>query len=573
MIRFFACLGPNLVWAVSFVLAIATTAAAEEPSGTEEDIDTVVSLFELVVDVDPDGAKPILQSLAGKAQNRELVGQRLASLKERLGPFIEKAVADSATPLHFDAACLGAAFHMPNAIAIAEKSAVDIAADRSQRARAIAAILSANATNAMKIAKVVLVDSKTPSELKASTIASLGLLEQPEVAGLLLEVYPTVSADDQPKIVELLTQRPVWGKALVAAVNEGTLKQDVLNVNQVGKLLASSDEELKEAVRQRWGSVRTERNPQREQVVVSMRAFLRSHFGNAARGRLVFDRVCGQCHKLHGVGQEVGPEITLNGRASFEQLLSNVFDPSLVIGAAYQPRTVATDDGRVLTGIVTEDNDQRVVLKMQGGKIETIPRDTIEEITVSQLSLMPEGLEKQLTPPEMADLWALITLDKAPSDAAAKLIPGAPVDDSPQWQPAVDQVAQGWRAFAMGEAGAEIEPTLRGRKGVLRTHPLDQNSPAILQRTVDVPAKGKTVLKVVVSHHEQGDWQLATVIDGEVVSREEISSQTAKEGWCEVTVDLSPYAGKTVEVQLQNVPTGWSWEFGYWSKIEIVTTP
>ncbi len=570
MARFFT------FWQVALpVLAIliAGTVLADEPSGAEEDIDTVVSLFELVVDVDPDGAKPILQSLANKAQNRELVGERLQSLKERLGPFIEKAVADDAHPLRFDAACLGAAFHSGKAIAIVKKAAVDAAADRGARARAIAAILSANAADALKTARAVLIDPKAPSELKASTIASLGLLEQPEVAGLLLGVYATVSADDQPKIVELLTQRPAWGKALVAAVNEGKLKQDVLNVNQVGKLLASSDEELKEAVRKRWGSVRTERNPQREQVVASMRTFLRSHFGDAGRGRLVFDRVCGQCHKLHGVGQEVGPEITLNGRASFEQLLSNVFDPSLVIGAAYQPRTVATDDGRVLTGIVTEDNDQRVILKMQGGKIETIPRDTIEEITVSQLSLMPEGLEKQLTPPEMADLWALITLDRPAADPTAKLIPGAPIDDSPQWQPAIDQVAKGWRGFAMGEEGAEIEPSFRGRKGVLRTHPFDRNTPAVLQRKVNVPAKGKTELKIAVSHHDQGDWQLATAVDGEVVSREEISSGTANDGWCEVVVDLSPYAGKTVELQLLNVPTGWSWEFGYWSKIEIVTAP
>ena len=88
-------------------------------------------------------------------------------------------------------------------------------------------------------------------------------------------------------------------------------------------------------------------------------------------GQEVFKRVCGQCHKLHGEGQEVGPDITLNGRNSFEQLLSNVFDPSLVIGAAYQARTVVTADGRVLTGLVAEDSPQRVVLKMQGGKLES----------------------------------------------------------------------------------------------------------------------------------------------------------------------------------------------------------
>ena len=83
----------------------------------------------------------------------------------------------------------------------------------------------------------------------------------------------------------------------------------------------------------------------------------------------MFNRVCGQCHKLYGQGQDVGPDITLNGRNSFEQLLSNVFDPSLVIGAGLSgadrssPRTAGCS-----TGLVAEESAAHVVLKLQGGK-------------------------------------------------------------------------------------------------------------------------------------------------------------------------------------------------------------
>jgi putative heme-binding domain-containing protein len=86
-----------------------------------------------------------------------------------------------------------------------------------------------------------------------------------------------------------------------------------------------------------------------------------------------------------------------------------------------------TNDGRVLTGLVSEENEQRVVLKIQGGKVETIARDEIEEMTVSPLSLMPEGVEKQLTPEELADLFAFLILDRPPSDPEAKYLPGTPV--------------------------------------------------------------------------------------------------------------------------------------------------
>ena len=82
-----------------------------------------------------------------------------------------------------------------------------------------------------------------------------------------------------------------------------------------------------------------------------------------------------------------------------------------------------TADGRVLTGLLVEDSPQRVVLKTQGGKLETVPRDDVEESRISKLSLMPEGVEDQLKPQELADLFAFLILDRPPEDPEAKPIP------------------------------------------------------------------------------------------------------------------------------------------------------
>src|SRR5208282_4862988 len=113
------------------------------------------------------------------------------------------------------------------------------------------------------------------------------------------------------------------------------------NVNQVRKLFSSKDEELTKQARTIWSYVRETRNPAREQVVENMRTLLAKKRGDPKAGALVFRRVCAQCHKIYGEGQEVGPDLTSNGRGSYDQLLSNVFDPSLVIGAGYQATTVA----------------------------------------------------------------------------------------------------------------------------------------------------------------------------------------------------------------------------------------
>jgi putative heme-binding domain-containing protein len=157
-----------------------------------------------------------------------------------------------------------------------------------------------------------------------------------------------------------------------------------------------------------------------------MRSLLSRTKGDPIRGIAVYKNLCGQCHKIHGEGVEVGPDITSNGRANFEQLLSNVFDPSLVIGPGYQAVTVIDTKGRSLTGLVVEDNATRIVLKVQGGKQEVVARKNVEKVEVSKLSLMPEGVEKQLKPQEIADLFAFLVLDRHPSDPKARRIPGTP---------------------------------------------------------------------------------------------------------------------------------------------------
>jgi len=157
-----------------------------------------------------------------------------------------------------------------------------------------------------------------------------------------------------------------------------------------------------------------------------MREVIRKTPGDAKAGRLHFNKICAQCHKMHGEGQEVGPDITSNGRNDFELLLSNVFDPSLVIGAGYHATTVITAGGQSLSGLVVEDSPQRIVLKTQGGKLETIARGDVDEVIRSKVSYMPEDVEKQLSPREIADLFAYLCLDRPPEHPEARKIPGTP---------------------------------------------------------------------------------------------------------------------------------------------------
>src|SRR5262249_7620199 len=265
-----------------------------------------------------------------------------------------------------------------------------------------------------------------PPRFVGQVLDALGRWHDPRVADLILVRYPTMCPELQPLAVELLMQRPAWTRKLLNAVLEKRLPPGALNANHLRRILDGNDREAVWAVEKAWGAVRKERNPARERVVAEMGKYLRQHPGDPKAGRRGFQKVCAQWHTIYGDGGSVGPDLTANGRASFAQLLANVFDPSLVIGPGYQTTTVVTKDGRSLTGLVTEDGPRRVVLKLPGGGQQVIPRIDVEYTSVSKLSMMPEGIEHLMGRRDLADLFAFLALDRPPEDPMARPIPGAP---------------------------------------------------------------------------------------------------------------------------------------------------
>ncbi|MGI8980364.1 MAG: PVC-type heme-binding CxxCH protein [Pirellulaceae bacterium] len=383
----------------------------------------------LTQDAAPVAAQRILHMLGEKVQSGEIRGERLAELKEALSASLAPLLKDPALhPAGDEAALLAASWGDERGLKRARQTFSVNGLQNDYRIRGLAALISGGDKEVLPLVADALTGSvspaQDPSDFRGKLLAMLGKLEDPKVADVVLAAYAKLEPDVKPKAIQLLTQRTIWANKLVAAIGEKKIPAEALNVNQVRQLLSLNDKELTSAVSKHWGTVRTTRDPQREEIVAQMKALIRKTPGDAKRGIAVYTKVCGQCHKMYGEGQEVGPDITANGRASFDQLLSNVFDPSLVIGASYQARLVKTTGGRVLTGLLAEDSPQRVVLKVQGGKQEIIPRGDVEEMKISDLSLMPQDVEKTLKPEEIADLFAYITLDKPPTDPSAKLIPG-----------------------------------------------------------------------------------------------------------------------------------------------------
>lgn len=550
---------------------------AERLLALEQPAEPVGGLLEFLLR-DPAWTPAAGQTLAAIAQGFQsgtLKAADRAAFVQRLKPVFQQILAGSADGLlYFDAALLAVTLREPAGLTAVRRVLVSRQAAIGQRVLALEALIAANDTELLSAVRQVLAGDES-AEFRGVVLASLGSWDEPAVAGVVLEHYPDLEPELKPKAIELLTTRAPWAHALLAAMDRGRVPREALGVNQVQKLLASRDQKLVEQVKTIWGTLRTQRNPQRENVIAQVRTLLRSTPGDPLAGEKVFHKVCGQCHKIYDKGAEVGPDLTRNGRNSLEQLLSNVLDPSLVIGAAYQARTVATVDGRVLVGLPVEEGPQRVVLKVQGGKLETLPRDQIDEIRVSDLSMMPEDLEKQISPQQMADLFAFLTLDKHPSDPTARQLPGVReivyrgTSDPEQFAELAVEVAPGFSIAASGEGGVELLREHLGRQTVLRTHPVDRQTPSVLRGRFAIPKQGRTRLVVSVAHHPQGDWQLMVKADGKKLHEALIGAKTTNKGWTEMEIDLSSLAGQNVLLELENRANGWSYEFGYWGRVEL----
>jgi putative heme-binding domain-containing protein len=145
----------------------------------------------------------------------------------------------------------------------------------------------------------------------------------------------------------------------------------------------------------------------RQDVVEAYRSALTAQ-GDRSRGRQVFQKVCAACHRLEGVGHEIGPSLASFRNRGAEAILVNVLDPNREANPQYINYVLVTTDGRTLTGIIAAETANSVTLKRAEDVADTVPRDEIEQLRASGLSIMPEGLEKQIDPAAMADLLAYL---------------------------------------------------------------------------------------------------------------------------------------------------------------------
>jgi putative membrane-bound dehydrogenase-like protein len=233
-------------------------------------------------------------------------------------------------------------------------------------------------------------------------VRALAAFSDPQVATGLLQSWSRLTGVVRAEALQTLSSRKEWAKKLLQSVAQGTIERTALTDNLILRLQAFQDQELNALIEKHWG--RTRPTPaELEQLIERTRAALDQAPASYLRGRKVFENQCAKCHKFEGQGADVGPALDGAGR-DIDYILVNVLDPNRVIGAPYFVRTVITHDDIIFQGILAEEDDQTITLKLEGGAFKTIRKANIAEVRVAEKSLMPEGLSNNMSLQDFRDL-------------------------------------------------------------------------------------------------------------------------------------------------------------------------
>ncbi len=285
------------------------------------------------------------------------------------------------------------------------KQLQDVARDEKQspaaRQQAIAG-LQFGAFKTLQPTFAQLLDGRQPISVQRQTLTTLGQFADPQVATMVLDVWPALSPQLRQIATEILFSRPDFTAALFDAMDANKITVSEIPSDRI-QLAAESGTESIRARAAAYRDRRAGKGKDRQAVVNAYRKAL-DMAADAARGRMVFRKQCAGCHAAEGVGHETGPKLaTLQARGA-ETILVNMLDPNREVNPQYLNYVVLTVDGRTLTGMITAESATSITLRRADAATDTVLRDDIEQIRSTGVSLMPEGLEENMDQQAVADL-------------------------------------------------------------------------------------------------------------------------------------------------------------------------
>ncbi len=269
------------------------------------------------------------------------------------------------------------------------------------RSAALQTLIQSDAIGMRKICEELL------SDQHVNLLAARGLsqFDEPAIGQSLVDRYRNFRSPARPQIISMLVSRKSFARAMLQAMEQGKIPANDLSAFQVRQIKSFGDPQLTQLIGRVWGEVRTtpdEIQSKIDQLKESLKTSspAEAQLGN---GRRLFKKLCQNCHRLFGEGEQIGPDLTGSNRNDIDYLLSNVIDPSAIVAKDYRMTILLTTDDRIFNGLVTAETDRTISIQTATENL-SFDKEKIHDQKLTEKSPMPDGLLDTLSNNEIRDL-------------------------------------------------------------------------------------------------------------------------------------------------------------------------
>jgi len=274
----------------------------------------------------------------------------------------------------------------------------DRSADESQRRSALRSLLDQQSKEASLVFESLLDEPA----FTLDAIRGYATIADASAPSILLSRYEQFSPELRRSVVETLASRKDYAEALLEAIKQKKVAREDIPVHIARSLNGILGNRFVEV----FGDIRP-MAIDREQTIAKYKAMITTESlasADASRGRALFQKTCAACHLLYGEGGKVGPDLTGSNRANLDYILLNSVDPSYDVPDGYKTVQILTVEGRLVNGVLAEEDAVRVVLKTPEQPRVVIAKDDIESRAISPKSIMPDGQLDQMKSGAVVDL-------------------------------------------------------------------------------------------------------------------------------------------------------------------------
>jgi len=292
------------------------------------------------------------------------------------------------------------------------KMVTDRKAPADQRRAALHSLLATHPVDYVETLLQLLDDR----DMTGAALHGLAQYDSPIIPEQILKRVNRYTATEKAEMIQTLISRPSYAETLLRAVRNQKIPATDLSAFHARQIASFENEALTRELTELWGNVRISAAEKRTQIE-DFKSRLTPELiqkADLSAGRALFQKTCASCHVLFGTGRRIGPDLTGSNRKNLDYLLENIIDPSASVGASFRSMVVVLEDGRLLNGVISEQNERTLTLQ-SAQETYTLDRQQIEEMKPTDVSLMPEGQLQKLAPEEVRDLIGyLMTSDQVP---------------------------------------------------------------------------------------------------------------------------------------------------------------